>query len=65
VGLKGIGKPLTDAVYKRATIAGSTRVYCLMAVKLYNQAAERSGFILPQANLITVGRRKLRELDRS
>jgi hypothetical protein len=65
VGLKGIGKALTNAVYERAKIAGSTRVYCLMAVKLYDQVAERSGFILPQANLITVGKRKLRELDRS
>jgi hypothetical protein len=64
VGLKEIGKALINAVYERAKIAGS-RVYCLMAVKLYDQVAERSGFILPQANLITVGKRKLRELDRS
>jgi hypothetical protein len=55
VGLKGIGKALTNAVYERAKIAGSTRVCCLMAVKLYDQVAERSGFISPQANLITVG----------
>ncbi len=64
MGLKEIGKALINAVYERAKIAGS-RVYCLMAVKLYDQVAERSGFILPQANLITVGKRKLRELDRS
>jgi hypothetical protein len=55
VGLKAIGKALTNAVYESAKISGSTRVYCLMAVKLYDQVAERSGFILPQANLITVG----------
>jgi hypothetical protein len=65
VGLKGIGKALTNAVCERAKIAGSTRVYCVMAVKLCDQMAERSGFILPQANLITVGQRKLRKLDRS
>jgi hypothetical protein len=47
VGLKAIGKALTNAVYESAKISGSTRVYCLMAVKLYDQVAERSGFILP------------------
>jgi hypothetical protein len=64
-GLKGIGKPLTNAVYEWAKIAGSTRVYCLITVKLYDQVAEPSRVILPQADLITVGRCKLRELDRS
>ena len=64
MGLKGISKALTNAVYEQAKIGGSTRVYCLMAAKLYDQVAERSGFILLQANLITVAKRKLRELDR-
>jgi GNAT superfamily N-acetyltransferase len=49
---KGIGKALINAVYERADIAGSTRVYWqthesnLTAIKLYDQVAERSGFIV-------------------
>jgi GNAT superfamily N-acetyltransferase len=49
---KGIGKALINAVYERAKLAGSTRVYWqthesnLTAAKLYDQVAERSGFVV-------------------
>jgi GNAT superfamily N-acetyltransferase len=49
---KGIGKALINAVYDRAKSAGSTRVYWLThetnltAIRLYDQVAERSGFIM-------------------
>jgi GNAT superfamily N-acetyltransferase len=49
---KGIGRALINAVYGQARIAGSTRVYWhtqetnLIAQKLYDQVAERSGFIV-------------------
>lgn len=49
---QGIGRALIEAVYERAKIAGSTRVYWqthetnLAAMKLYDQIAERSGFIV-------------------
>jgi GNAT superfamily N-acetyltransferase len=48
---KGIGRALIEAVYQRARIAGSPRVYWLThetnltAMKLYDQVAERSGFV--------------------
>ena len=47
----GIGRALIEAVYERARIAGSPRVYWmthetnLTAMKLYDQVAERSGFV--------------------
>lgn len=49
---KGIGRALIEAVYEKARIAGSGRVYWLThetnitAQKLYDKVAERSGFIL-------------------
>jgi GNAT superfamily N-acetyltransferase len=48
---KGIGRALIEAVYERARIAGSPRVYWhtnetnLTAMKLYDKVAERSGFV--------------------
>src|SRR5207248_1885700 len=47
---KGVGKALIKAVYERAQLAGSSRVYWqthetnLTAMKLYDKVAERSGF---------------------
>ena len=47
----GIGRALISAVYQRAKAAGSPRVYWmthetnLTAMKLYDQVAERSGFV--------------------
>ena len=47
----GIGRALIEAVYERARSAGSPRVYWmthetnLTAMKLYDQVAERSGFV--------------------
>lgn len=49
---RGIGRALIEAVYERARLAGSTRVYWqthetnLTARKLYDKVAERSGFIV-------------------
>ena len=49
---RGVGKALITAVYDRARSAGSTRVYWLThetnatAIRLYDQVAERSGFIM-------------------
>jgi GNAT superfamily N-acetyltransferase len=49
---QGIGRALIGAVYERAKLAGSTRVYWqthetnLTAMKLYDKVAERSGFIV-------------------
>jgi GNAT superfamily N-acetyltransferase len=48
---RGIGRALVEAVYERAKAAGSPRVYWmthetnLTAMKLYDQVAERSGFV--------------------
>jgi GNAT superfamily N-acetyltransferase len=47
----GVGRALIEAVYARATEAGSPRVYWIthetneVAMKLYDKVAERSGFI--------------------
>jgi len=47
----GVGRALIEAVYERAQAAGATRVYWMTqetnhtARKLYDQVAERSGFI--------------------
>src|SRR3982074_339993 len=49
---QGIGRALIESVYERAKTAGSTRVYWqthetnLTAMKLYDQVAERSGFVV-------------------
>jgi GNAT superfamily N-acetyltransferase len=48
---KGVGRALIEAVYERAKVVGSPRVYWmtheanLTAMKLYDQVAERSGFV--------------------
>jgi GNAT superfamily N-acetyltransferase len=48
----GVGRALIEAVYRRAREAGSTRVYWqthetnLVAQRLYDTLAERSGFIV-------------------
>jgi GNAT superfamily N-acetyltransferase len=49
---KGVGRALIEAVYQQAKAAGSTRVYWQThetnhtAMKLYDQVAERSGFVV-------------------
>ncbi len=49
---QGIGRALITGVYEQAAIEGSSRVYWLThetndtAMKLYNQVAERSGFVV-------------------
>lgn len=49
---KGIGRALINAVYEQAKAAGSLRVYWLthetntQAMKLYDQVAEKSGFVV-------------------
>jgi GNAT superfamily N-acetyltransferase len=49
---KGVGRALIEAVYEQARLAGSTRVYWqthetnAVAQRLYDQVAERSGFIV-------------------
>ncbi len=49
---KGVGRALIEGVYQQARLAGSSRVYWqthetnLVARKLYDQVAERSGFIV-------------------
>jgi len=54
---RGVGRALIEAVYERARHAGSTRVYWLthetnlIARRLYDEVAERSGFIVYRKNL--------------
>lgn len=54
---KGVGRALIEAVYERARIEGSVRVYWqthetnLTAMRLYNQVAERSGFLVYRKQL--------------
>ena len=54
---RGIGKALINAVYERAKIAGSSRVYWqthetnTTAMRLYDQVAERSGFLIYRKQL--------------
>ena len=54
---QGVGRALIESVYERALAAGSTRVYWqthetnLTAMKLYDQVAERSGFIVYRRQL--------------
>ena len=49
---KGVGRALIDAVYERARLAGSPRVYWQThetngtAMQLYDKVAERSGFVV-------------------
>jgi len=49
---QGVGRALIEAVYARAAEAGATRVYWLThetnhaAMRLYDQVAERSGFVM-------------------
>ena len=49
---KGVGRALIEAVYAQARLAGSQRVYWVthesnaVAMVLYNQVAERSGFLV-------------------
>ena len=49
---QGIGRALIEAVYEQARAAGAHRVYWhthetnLTAMKLYDQVAERSGFVV-------------------
>ena len=48
----GVGRALIEAVYERARVAGSPRVYWqthetnTTAMKLYDKVAERSGFLV-------------------
>lgn len=48
----GVGRAIIAGIYERATAAGSSRVYWLThatnttAMKLYDQVAENSGFIM-------------------
>jgi len=54
---QGVGRALIKSVYERAKAAGSTRVYWqthetnLIAMKLYDQVAERSGFVVYRKQL--------------
>ena len=54
---KGVATALIHAVYERAKLAGSPRVYWqthetnLIARRLYDQVAERSGFIVYRKNV--------------
>jgi GNAT superfamily N-acetyltransferase len=53
---KGIGRALIQEVYRRAGDAGCARVYWLThetnttAMKLYDQVAEKSGFVVYRKN---------------
>lgn len=54
---KGIGRELIKEVYRRATDAGCSRVYWhthetnATAMRLYDQVAEKSGFVVYRKNL--------------
>ncbi|MGI8772808.1 MAG: GNAT family N-acetyltransferase [Acidobacteriaceae bacterium] len=54
---QGIGRALIEAVYERARIAGSPRVYWqthesnTTAMKLYDKVADRSGFVVYRKQL--------------
>jgi GNAT superfamily N-acetyltransferase len=53
----GVGRALIEAVYRRAEQVGSARVYWqthetnVLAQRLYDQVAERSGFIVYRKNI--------------
>jgi len=54
---KGVGKRLIEAVYERARLAGSTRVYWhthetnKTAMRLYDHVANHSGFVVYRKDL--------------
>jgi len=54
---QGVGRALIEAVYERAKAGGASRVYWLThetnatAIRVYDQVAERSGFIVYRKNL--------------
>jgi len=54
---RGVGRPLISAVYAHAKAAGSPRVYWhthetnTVAMRLYDQVAERSGFVMYRRNV--------------
>ena len=54
---RGIGRALINAVYEQARLAGSARVYLQThasnstAMKLYDQVAEHSGFVVERKNI--------------
>lgn len=54
---RGVGKALIEAVYARARAAGSSRVYWqthqtnTTAMRLYDQVAEKSGFLVYRRDL--------------
>jgi GNAT superfamily N-acetyltransferase len=55
---QGVGRQLINAVYEQAKLAGVARVYWQThesnssAMKLYDQLADRSGFIVYRKNLV-------------
>jgi GNAT superfamily N-acetyltransferase len=54
---RGVGRALIEAVYERARSAGSSRVYWQthetnsVAMRLYDQVADKSGFIVYRHNV--------------
>ena len=54
---RGVGRALIEAVYEKAAMAGSPRVYWqthetnLTAMKLYDRVADRSGFLVYRKQL--------------
>ena len=54
---QGVGRALINAVYQQAKLAGVSRVYWQThetnstAMKLYDQVAERSGFVVYRKNI--------------
>ena len=54
---QGVGRALIEAVYEKAAMAGSPRVYWqthetnLTAMKLYDRVADRSGFLVYRKQL--------------
>jgi GNAT superfamily N-acetyltransferase len=55
---KGVGRRLIAAVYEQAKVEGVTRVYWQThesnstAMKLYDQVADRSGFLVYRKNIL-------------
>ncbi len=54
---KGVGRALIEAVYRHATLAGSPRAYWQthetnsVAMRLYDQVADKSGFVVYRKSL--------------